>query len=134
VPKSPYQLRQILLWNTGHSNDEGWSTIVPWIGLFTSLPTGSSPGTEVSGGGYERISAQSFFPDSFPVFGETTNMAPLEFPAATDDWGTVVGYGLFDGDDPSDNLLRYALIEPQLEVVTGMEVLFASTRLTLREG
>lgn len=61
-----------------------------YVALFTTIPTRSTAGTEVSGGSYARQSVTL----SAGAAGLSDNTNLLTYPTATADWGTVVGIGL----------------------------------------
>ena len=63
-----------------------------YAALFTSAPTPSTAGTEVTGGSYTRVAATF----GVPALGVTSNSPAVVFPAATALWGTVVAVGIFD--------------------------------------
>lgn len=63
-----------------------------YVGLFTSAPSENGGGTEISAGGYARQKV-TFGAASD---GRMSNSVALEYPTATVDWGTAVGWGLFD--------------------------------------
>lgn len=64
-----------------------------YVGLFTAITDGEAgTWTEVAGGAYARVSA-SFVT---PAGAQTANPVALTFPQATADWGTIIGFGVFD--------------------------------------
>ena len=65
-----------------------------WLALFTTVPAEDGTGTEVEGGGYARQRV-SFGEASG---GEMSNSEALEFPTASEDWGTAAGWALFDAE------------------------------------
>ena len=65
-----------------------------WLALFTTLPAEDGTGAEVAGGGYARQSVTF----GAPAGGLMSNAVAIEFPAATSDWGTATGWGLFDAE------------------------------------
>lgn len=69
-----------------------------WIALFTSTPTDSSVGTEVTGGSYARVAVvrtgAGFDAASGASPGTTQNTGTITFATATADWGTVTGFGI----------------------------------------
>ena len=97
-----------------------------WVGLFTQMPTADQPGTEVSGGGYARQPAAF----SAAVNREIVNSADLQFPTATADWGTVVGFGLFDAET-GGNLLVFASLSTPKNVLTGDQPYFPAGELSV---
>lgn len=58
-----------------------------WVGLVTGTPNETATGTEVSGGGYARQPMNVTVSEGNPSVA--TNTDPIEFPAATANWGTV---------------------------------------------
>lgn len=78
-----------------------------YIGLFTSGPQEDGSGTEVSGGSYER----QLVTFSAPNNGTTYNTNVISFPIATADWGTIVGFGLFDAQSGGNMLLYGTLVQ-----------------------
>jgi hypothetical protein len=94
--------------NTGYT-----SPTTVYVGLFTSSPEDDGSGTEVSGGSYERQSA------SFSVTGNTaTTDAAVEFPTATESWGSITHIGLFDAET-SGNLLAHAVLDAAKTISSG---------------
>lgn len=76
-----------------------------YVGLFTSAPTDSGGGTEVSGGGYARKAATF----SAASGGATSNSADIAWDAATADWGTVTAVALFDASTTGNMLWHGSL-------------------------
>jgi len=77
-----------------------------YIGLFTSDPTDTSAGTEVSTGtGYARTAV------TFTVTGDTaSNSAAVEFPAASGgNWGTISHIGVMDAATGGNMIVHSAL-------------------------
>ncbi|HEY8415801.1 MAG TPA: hypothetical protein VIK99_08520 [Thermaerobacter sp.] len=97
-----------------------------WVGLFTQMPTADGGGQEVSGGGYVRQPA-TFAP---AANREISNDTDLQFPTATADWGTVVGFGLFDAET-GGNLLVFASLSTPKNVLTGDQPYFPTGELTV---
>ena len=84
-----------------------------YVALFTSAPSDTGGGTEVSGGGYARQSV------SFTVSGDTaSNSAALEYPTATASYGTVTHVGVFDAST-AGNLIAYAALTTSKAIDTG---------------
>lgn len=65
-----------------------------YLALYTSNPTPADTGKEVAGGSYKRMPI-TFTPPTL-VSGQQTvkNVADIEFPIATSDWGIVTHIGL----------------------------------------
>lgn len=91
-----------------------------WIALFTVMPTDAGGGTEVSGGSYARVEVDSTTVDQWSVTGTTyaTNINALIFPTASANWGTVVGFGIFDAVS-GGNLLIFDQLLTQRIVNNG---------------
>lgn len=112
--------------------DTGINTVLPaaatgdfYIGLFTTLPTASTAGTEVSGGGYSRKSIKR---DSgsggWGVSGsgtslEIVNTDDITFDPPSGTWGTIVGGGLFNGSGGGADLLYWAQLQTSKTVSAG---------------
>ncbi len=84
-----------------------------YVALYTSAPSDTGGGTEVSGGGYVRKTA------AFTVTNDTaSNTSAIEYPTATANYGTVVAVGVFDALT-SGNLLAYGNLTTSKTVSTG---------------
>lgn len=73
-----------------------------YLALFTTLPSldGTNPGVEVTttGTAYTRVAINAVDGWGGP-FGdnvEYSNLVDLQYQVPTNDWGTIVGSGLFD--------------------------------------
>jgi len=84
-----------------------------YVALYTSAPSDTGGGTEVSGGAYARQTA------AFSISADTaSNTSAIEYPTATADYGTVVAVGVFDASS-SGNLLAYGNLTTSKTVSTG---------------
>ena len=84
-----------------------------YVALYTSAPSDTGGGTEVSGGGYVRKTA------AFTISADTaSNTSAIEYPTATANYGTVVAVGVFDASS-SGNLLAYGNLTTSKTVSTG---------------
>lgn len=64
-----------------------------YVALFTTLPSEAGVGgVEPAGGGYARQAVMF----GTPAGGSIANTADALFPQASANWGTVVGFGLYD--------------------------------------
>lgn len=79
-----------------------------YVSLYTSDPTDSDSGTEVSTSGtaYARQSVTFAAPSN----GVTTNNADVVFPTATSSWGTVTHIALHDASS-GGNLLFHTVLD-----------------------
>tara|TARA_R100001443_G_scaffold54468_1_gene65904 strand:+ start:451 stop:831 length:381 start_codon:yes stop_codon:yes gene_type:complete len=84
-----------------------------YLALYTSAPTASGGGTELSGNGYARQTV------AFTTTAQqSSNTAAAEFPTATADWGTIVAVGVFDAST-SGNLLAFGNLTASKNIVSG---------------
>jgi hypothetical protein len=107
-------------------NSSYTSPATVYVGLFTSDPTDAGSGTEVSGGSYARTSVTFGSPSN----GVTTNSAAVEFPKATDSWGTVTHIGIHDASS-SGNLLFHTALDTSKAIATGDIFKIASGNLSV---
>ena len=87
-----------------------------YVALYTSAPSDTGGGTEVSGGGYVRKTSTFNVSGTNPT--TASNAGAVEYPTATADYGTVVAVGIFDASS-SGNLLAYANLTTSKVVSTG---------------
>ena len=81
---TPFFASEILGYLTGQ--EALATTLTPYLGLFTTMPSGTASGTEVSGLGYARIEVNGSSFWNAPVQGSptsVTNSATFTFPNAT---------------------------------------------------
>lgn len=74
-----------------------------YAALYTTAPTASTAGTEVSGSNYSRVQVSTW--DS-PSNGATANTNAITFPTASGSWGSVVAASIMDASS-SGNLLFF---------------------------
>jgi hypothetical protein len=86
-----------------------------YIALYTVAPTDAGGGTEVSGGSYARVEVTSWDASSG---GATANTGVVTFTTATDDWGTIVAYGIYDAAS-AGNLLAWADLDAEKACPSG---------------
>lgn len=83
-----------------------------YIGLFTVVPIDGEGGTEVTGAGYARqvisVSAASS--------GLTANTNLIQFPIATEEWGTIVAAGIWDALTDGNWLFADEVISASVKV------------------
>lgn len=99
-----------------------------FFALFTSAPTETGGGTEVStsGSAYARVGVTNNatnFPAS--VNGTKTNATNITFPTATANWGTVTAFGVFDSVT-GGNLLYFGNLQTSRSIVSGDTARFAA--------
>ncbi len=101
-----------------------------YVALYTTTPTDSSAGTEVTGGSYARVAVTSSLANwagtqsagsttaSSGTGGTTSNNAAVTFPSPTANWGTITGFGICDAST-AGNLLIYAALTTSKSVNSG---------------
>jgi hypothetical protein len=103
------------------NNTSYTSPTTVYVGLFTTAPTDTTSGTEVSGGSYARqVLSVSTASD-----GVVTSDADVTFPQATASWGTIVALGVHDALS-SGNLLMYTDLTTSKTIDEG-DILKVST-------
>ena len=85
-----------------------------YLALCTSAPKEVDGGTEVSGASYARQQVEFGTPKS----GKMVNSAAIEFPTATESWGTAVSWGLCDAES-GGNLVWYGDITTPKDLLAG---------------
>jgi len=104
------------------SGNGAYTAPTPYVGLFTAAPSDAGGGTEVSGGSYARVNANT----SFGAASGTaiTNNAAITFPTATASWGTVTHFGVFDAAT-TGNLLYWGALSTSKAIGSGDTASFA---------
>lgn len=91
-----------------------------YVALYTSAPSDSGGGTEVSGGSYARVQVGPSQTDwtatqggtsgaSSGTGGHTDNAADITFPAPTANWGSITHFGIHDHVSAGNLLFHGAL-------------------------
>jgi hypothetical protein len=109
MSKALYLENELLKWTTGQDGAFGEGANGPYVALYTSPPTDTGGGTEVSGGGYARAYTRDKW--EVPDEGSTTNSAEISYLKAMSPWGEVIAIGLHD-EDVGGNLLYWGSIPP----------------------
>jgi hypothetical protein len=110
-----------------------------WVALFTTTPTDSSAGTEVSGGSYARVAVArtgaGFDAASGASPGTTQNTGVITFPTATADWGTVTGFGICKSSagSLSTDLIYWGALAANKTVSNGDTASFAAGTLSVTQ-
>jgi len=115
-------------------NGSTWSTIANvWVALFTGTLSGDTPGTEVTGGSYARVSTAPA-DWSAASSGSLTNSNAVTFPAPTANWGTVTHFGVFDAST-AGNAFYYGDLTVSRTINNGDGApSFAASAITITEG
>lgn len=88
------------------------------VALLTAMPLPNGTLTEVSGGGYTRVSTGTNW--TSPTNGVSTNSAVITFPKATASWGTILGLAIMTSDG---NPLFYGPLRSPLRVDASSPVI-----------
>lgn len=127
---------------TGASAALGTGPTTLYIGLISAAGTDASPGTELTGGGYARVSIASSMANwaatqgagiiiaSSGSSGTTSNNIAITFPASTGAQGTAVEWGVFDAATGGNELIRAALGSSMAIGGAGITASFAAGALT----
>lgn len=99
-----------------------------YLALFTSSPTPGGGGTEVSAGGYTRQAVTWSVPSS----GVSANTTDIVFSTASQVWGTVVSFGVYD-NPVAGNLLYYSNLNASRLVQVNDQVKFPTGQLQVTE-
>jgi hypothetical protein len=114
-----------------------------YIALFTSAPSDTGPGTEVSGGSYARVAVTSATTAWNGTHGNTTgassgtngtisNANAIAFPTPTAAWGSITHFGIFDAAS-GGNLLIWGALNTAKTVNNGDPApTFAAGALTVQ--
>lgn len=114
-----------------------------YIALFTTCPTDSTAGTEVTGGSYARVAITASLSNwagtqsagstttSSGTSGTTSNNNVITFPAATADWGTVNCFGYMSASS-GGTLIFYAALTSPRSITNGSTASFAVAALTFQ--
>lgn len=99
-----------------------------YVALFTGDPEEDGSGPELSGNGYARQASGW----SSQVANPATLPQDVVFGPATDGWGTVTHFGIFDAQT-GGNLLYYGSLDEPKPIGKGDEAKFAAGSLTIEE-
>ena len=101
-----------------------------YVALCTTIPTSSTAGTEVTGGGYARVAVTTSATNFTIATDVATSGIAITFPAATASWGTVVAYQFYDAATAGNPLFYGTLTTSQI-ISTGATPSFAAGQLTI---
>lgn len=94
-----------------------------YVALFTVMPSeDGTGGTEVTGGSYARIQhGPSDATWAAPTGGDGvfSNIGSIQFASPTANWGTVVGFGLYDAITTGNYLIGNTLTGGSVVVNNG---------------
>lgn len=99
-----------------------------YVALYTSAPSDSGGGTELSGSGYAREAVT--FAAATSGAGTTSNSGAVVFTADGGDWGSVTHMGIHDASS-SGNLLWHGALAAAKTVLDGDSLEFAVGNIDL---
>jgi hypothetical protein len=114
-----------------------------YVALYTTCPTDSTSGTEVSGGSYARVAvtagltqwagtqAAASTTASSGTGGTTSNNATITFPTPSAGWGTVLCWGLTDAST-AGNIWIFSTLTTSKTINSGDAVSFAAAAATFQ--
>lgn len=117
--KSNYLERQIL--NLILRTQVAWKPPAIWIGLLTAAPSDAGGGTEVTGGGYQRVQVTQL-DANWTATGSSpsvsANVNAITFPSPSANWGVVTHYGIYDASS-AGNLLYWNTLTQSKTINNG---------------
>lgn len=99
-----------------------------YISLYTTAPTVTTSGTEVSGNGYSRQLATFGAPSS----GNTSTTGNITFTCTGNTWGSVVAFAVVDSST-GGNIMWFNTIQSR-RVIPDDSVILDSGNLTISIG
>jgi hypothetical protein len=130
---------------TGATAGAGSGPATLYVALYTTTPTDSTAGTEVTGGSYARVAVTSALANwagtqsagsttaSTGTGGTTSNNGAITFPAPTANWGSVTGFGILDASTAGNLLIYAALTTPKTINSGDAAPSFAAGSLTFQD-
>ena len=97
-----------------------------YASLYSTSPTESTVGTEITGNGYSRQNVTF----SAPSLGSLSSNVAVTFTCSGNNWPVVVAFGVTDAST-SGNILYYSGISGRT-VQVGDSVVFASGDITIQ--
>lgn len=105
-----------------------------YVALFTTTPTETTSGTEVSGNNYSRVAVtnnSTNWPNA--TNGLKKNGTAIAFPTPSGSWGTVAGMAIFDAAS-GGNMMFYSTLASSRAVAAGEPVYFAANAISIQEA
>jgi hypothetical protein len=111
-------------------NGAALSQPVTWVSLFTTDPTESGSGTEVSttATGYNRIRSTGWTAASS---GYIYNSTVVQYSTATGSWGTIQYFAVHDSST-AGNMLAYSSLTTSKTVAVGDSVAFSTGAISIQ--
>lgn len=102
-----------------------------YVGLYSSAPTDSGGGSELSGSGYARVAVTNNS-TNWPAAssGQKSNGTDVQFPLSTGVWATATHWGIFDAATLG-NLLHWGALTTPVAVPNNAEPVFDAGLIVL---
>jgi len=105
-----------------------WTVASHYVALFTVVPDNTTSGTELSyANGYARAGADAWTAASG---GLVANNGTIQFAQATDNWGAVYGWAIFD-QGSAGNRIHQGSLTGAVTINSGHQFSFATDDLQL---
>lgn len=101
-----------------------------YVSLYTTAPTESTEGTEVSGGAYARQIVTFGVPSGAPR--QISNSSQILFPEATANWGTVVAAAINTASTGIGNQIIFGNLTTSKAINLGDQAAFNTGALTIQ--
>ena len=100
-----------------------------YVALYTTAPTDTTEGTEVSGGAYARQAISFSAPSGNPA--QISNSAQILFPEATANWGTVTAFAIHTSATGTGNQILWGTFSQSKAINTGDQALINTGALVI---
>lgn len=101
-----------------------------YVALYTTAPTASGGGTEVTGGAYVRVPMANN-PTNWPTasggIGQKMNGVAINFPIPTASWGRCIAFAVHDSPTADSVMVLGSLIAPFTPTPSNFAVFAPST-------
>ena len=102
-----------------------------YVALMLTDAGEDNTGSEVSGNGYERVSASFTAPSQDGTVSFVENNSQVEFPEATGTWGDIGYFAIYDSST-GGNLLFYGALNQEQTVEASQTLRFNTGEITVR--
>ena len=102
-----------------------------YVALMLTDAGEDDTGSEVSGNGYERVSASFAEPEQDGTVSFVENDSQVEFPEATGTWGDIGYFAIYDSST-GGNLLFYGALNQEQTVEASQTLRFNTGEITVR--
>ena len=124
-----YTRSQVVEWLVG-GEDMPIAHSSLYVALHDGIPGDNAQNNEIDLAGYSRV--QTSTPEDWETDGTGVfeNTSDILFDEATQDWGEVTHFSLWDGPDDTDNSLAKSELEQPISINDGDSPVFRKGRLT----